>query len=307
MSNIKNLLMFVLPFMKYHLSGHVQPILAGYKITNRCNLRCSHCPYWKRSGPELGFDGVIDTMRRLRACGAKILILEGGEPLMWRDGKRSIADVVVEARKLFPCVCMTTNGTIRWDHLPLNRVWVSLDGSQEMHDSIRGAGVFDKVINNLQKCGQRKALISSTISKQNVRSLCELIVGIPHLISGLTVQFYYPYEGLPDPLYIESHERAEILDELIALKKRGYPVANSFGGLNELKKERWTCEDGLLINADPDGSVSVGCYLKNRGQADCSRCGFSAHNEMSRAFKGRLDSVLCGLTIFFGGSKQQTF
>ena len=33
--------------------------------------------------------------------GVRILIIEGGEPFLWRDGAYSLADVVDEAKKLF--------------------------------------------------------------------------------------------------------------------------------------------------------------------------------------------------------------
>ena len=64
---------------------------------------------------------------------------------MWRDGKKNIRHVIDEARKLFRCVCMTTNGTISWGSLELDRVWVSLEGPRRVHDEIRGQGVYEKV------------------------------------------------------------------------------------------------------------------------------------------------------------------
>ena len=78
-------------------------------------------------------------------------------------------------------------------------------------------------------------------------------------------------------------------------------MANSVRSLQELKLERWTCEDGLLANAEPDGTIHHGCYLKNRGIAECSFCGFAAHNEMSLAFKMKWQSVRTGMKIFFMG------
>ncbi len=86
----------------------------------------------------------------------------------------------------------------------------------------------------------------------------------------------------------------------MGLKRSGHVVANSSLSLEELKGERWTCEDRLLANAEPDGSINHGCYLKNRGNADCSLCGFTAHNEMSLAFNSRWESIRTGARIFFG-------
>ncbi len=296
---IKRLGLFALPFARRIFTGRITPMLAGYKITHRCNLKCVHCPYWKREGDELDFQGVKRTLATLRSTGAVILIIEGGEPMLWRDGPYGISDVIEEAHKLFACVCMTTNGLIGFERLNLNRVWVSLDGPERIHDSVRGAGVYSRVISNLKKVPGSRGFVSFTISAMNYEHASELIRSLQGIVEGITIQFYYPYDGLPDPLFVDVERRAALLDELIELKRQGYAVANSEASLNELKKSRWTCYDELLVNADPDGTIERGCYLKNRGPSECDRCGFTAHNEISLAFKGNIQAIGAGLKIFF--------
>ncbi len=298
-STLKCLSGFAGPFLAYNFFGRTAPVLAGYKITHQCNLRCRHCPYWKRSGREQDFQGVLATLERLRKMGVRILILEGGEPLLWRDRTKNIGHVVDAARKLFRCVCMTTNGTLDWHGLSLNRVWISLDGPPGVNDAVRGQGAFDRVWDNLDRGGEGRALVSTTINRVNADSIPDMLSLLRSHVAGVTIQFHYPYQGLPDPLFISPSERVPILDELIRLKREGLPVANSVRSLEELKQERWSCEDKLLANAEPDGTILHGCYLKNRGPSQCSLCGFSPHNEMSLAFKGRWESIATGLRIFF--------
>jgi Fe-coproporphyrin III synthase len=299
LASARSVVSFAAPFLSYHLLGTVTPVLAGYKITHKCNLTCLHCPYWKRSGPDLDFEGVVSTLRRLAGLGVRILIIEGGEPLLWRDGKKNLTDVVTVAKNLFRSVCITTNGTLSWKHLSLDRVWVSLDGPKPVHDSIRGAGVFDKVWAHLNEDCSGRAYVSTTVNTFNTDSIGDLVRLLRGLVAGVTVQFHHPYHGLPDPLFIPPAARAPLLQELIRLKRDGYPVANSFRSLQEIQQERWTCEDRLLANAEPDGSITQGCYLKNRGHAECSHCGFTAHNEMSLAFRGCLEAIRTGMRIFF--------
>ncbi len=298
------MLAFAAPFLKRAVLRTSVPVLAGFKITNRCNLRCHHCPYWKRSGPELDLNGVIQTLDRLRHMGGRILILEGGEPLLWRADGATIEDVISAARTRFRSVCITTNGTLRWGHPDLDRVWVSLDGTREVHDSLRGTGVFDKVWANLEAEGQGRAFISTTIGTHNVDSVPDMIVQLKSRVAGVTIQFYYPYDGLPDPLFISPADRAPVLDRMMQLKRDGYPVANSFASLEDMKREYWACDDKLLANAEPDGSIFHGCYLKNRAESNCARCGFSAHNEMTLAFNGGLESVATGMKIFFSDDRR---
>lgn len=298
-------LRFAAPFVRYRVWGSVTPVLAGYKITHKCNLTCLHCPYWKRKGADQGFADTIVTLDRLQSMGVRILIFEGGEPLLWRDGSRTFRDVVYEARNRFPSVCMTTNGMLPWHHLGMDRTWVSLDGPREIHDAIRGAGVFDRVWANLVSEGRGTAFVSTTVNTANMHAIPQLIAMLKGVVAGVTIQFHYPYEGLPDPLFVTPGERVPVLSELIRLKRLGYPVANSVLSLRELQQPGWTCEDGLLANAEPEGTITQGCYLKNRGKAECALCGFSAHNEMSLAFRGSAQAIFSGIKIFFADPLRQ--
>jgi len=60
----------------------------------------------------------------------------------------------------------------------------------------------------------------------------------------------------------------------------------------------WHCRDWLLANVDPDGSMHTGCYVKNRGEIDCSECGFTPVAEASGAFDLRPGSILAGWRLF---------
>lgn len=290
---------FAVPFISHALGRKFPPVLAGYKITHRCNLRCIHCPYWKRDGEEQDFDGVVATFDRLKQLGVRILIIEGGEPLLWRDRGRTLHDAVKEARKRFPSVCITTNGTLPWEGLAADRVWVSLDGPRTLHDMIRGDGVFERVMSNVERYGAGRTFVSTTVNRLNFGAIPEMLSIVRGKVQGVTIQFHYPYGGLPDELFVTLDERIALVEELIRLKKRGYPVANSVGSLLEMKQSVWACEDRLLANAEPDGTILRGCYLKNRSESVCSLCGFTAHNEITLAFQGRWESIRTGLEIFF--------
>ncbi len=291
---------FVRPFLAYKIFGRVSPVLASYKITHKCNLKCRHCPYWKRPSRDQNFREVVATLHTLRSAGVLILIIEGGEPLLWKDGGLDIRDVVWTARKFFPSVCMTTNGTLPWGDLPVNRVWVSLDGPEQMNDSLRGEGVFGAIFRNIEGSAQaHRVFVSTTINALNLDSIPELISFLRGRVAGVTIQFYYPYQGLPDPLFVGLDERRRLLNRLIEMKKHGFPIVNTERSMKQFQKSRWLCEDRLLANADPDGTISYGCYLKNRGPSVCELCGFTAHNEMSLAFHGNIASIRTGLDTFF--------
>jgi hypothetical protein len=55
----------------------------------------------------------------------------------------------------------------------------------------------------------------------------------------------------------------------------------------------------MIASVDPSGSLTQGCYVKNRGEIACEQCGFSAHTEISLAYRWRLGPLWTAYRIFF--------
>ncbi len=273
------------------------PFLASFKPTYRCNLRCQQCPFFSLGGNDLSFSMALGVLDQLHRRGNRLLIFEGGEPMLWRDGDHTIHDLVAEARQRFLCVGMTTNGTLPLE-VETDILWVSLDGFAGTHDRLRGAPVFDRVVQNIRSSRHPRLYAHLTLNSQNYAEAPELVRFLSELVKGITIQFYYPYAGSND-LFLDFGRREQVLDQMIALKKEGYPLLNSMPSLQALKRNTWRCSDWLVDNANPDGTISQGCYLRGRADIDCSRCGFSPHTEISLAYQGNLSSVLSGIKIFF--------
>ncbi|GAB4441508.1 MAG: hypothetical protein OHK0040_12760 [bacterium] len=250
--------------------------------------------------PELSYEDVKKVILKLYEMGARILIIEGGEPFMWTDRaeKKDIKDVVQFSKRYFFSVGVTTNGTFPIKDFPADVCWVSFDGMEETYKKIRG-DVFNKVVENIKQSNHKNLYANVTINKINEKELSDIVKFLSPIVKGITIQFHYPYgvEG-DDNLFIPLREREEIINRLILLKKEGYKIADSYGCLEDMKKNEWLCHDWMLVNADPDGKITMGCYLKNRGDVDCKSCGFAAHVEISKAFDLHLPSILVGKKIF---------
>ncbi|MBW2308808.1 MAG: radical SAM protein [Deltaproteobacteria bacterium] len=282
-------------YIQVRLQKQRRPILGGFKITHRCNLRCIHCPFWKRrTQRELEFNAVRDIMHQLHRMGVRILILEGGEPFLWCDGPYTIYDVVEEARRLFMSVGLTTNGTFPLD-VPASTIWVSMDGLEATHDAIRGP-TFHRVLENIRRSNHTNIYANITINRLNVHEIPDLIHFLSPLVRGCTIQFHYPYTD--DGLCVGADERRRVLDRIMDLKRRGAAVADSFRALRSLRDGGWRCHDWMLANVDPNGQVNTGCYVRHRGPIACRTCGFAAHVEISQAFELHLPSILVGARIF---------
>jgi len=281
--------------LESRLLGRRRPLLASVKLTYDCNLRCCGCPFWKMDGPSMLFDTACHTLDTLYASGVRLVIFEGGEPFLWYDGRHRLKDVVQYARKRFFSVGVTTNGTMPID-VPADNVWVSVDGLADTHNRNRGP-VFDRVMSNLSAAVDTNVLANVTVNSLNCHEIPDLVRYLDGRVSGITVQFYYPYEHTED-LSVSTEERVTVLDQLIELKRDGYPIVDSVPALRHLKCNTWRCHPWLVTNAEPDGSINQGCYLEHRTKASCDLCGFAAHVEISLAYDWNLAAIAAGSRIF---------
>lgn len=288
-------------FLSYYVQsrlGRKRPVLAGLKLTHACNLECIHCPFCKKNGASLSFSQVVDRMKTLHKWGVRILIIEGGEPFLWRDDDYDIRDVVEAARPLFFSVGVTTNGTFPIE-VNADVVWVSIDGLKETHDRIRGES-FDQALANIAASSHPRIFAHLTINTLNWQEIPELVRYLAPKVQGVTIQFHYPFDhpAEEDELFLPSEHREQVLDTLISLKKQELPVLDSYACLEALKKNTWKCQSWMIASVDPDGSMTKGCYVKNRGTIACEHCGFAAHAELSLAYSGVIEAMLVGKKIF---------
>ncbi|MEE9191224.1 MAG: radical SAM protein [Candidatus Aerophobetes bacterium] len=288
-------------YIKSRFFNIKRPLLAGLKITHLCNLKCRPCPFWRKEKVSLSFLQAKNSLKALYDFGVRLLIIEGGEPFLWRDNGRDIRDVVSEAKKFFFSVGITTNGTF-----PLQAdadiIWVSIDGLRKTHDLLRGKS-FDKIMTNIKKSTHPKIYAHTTVNKVNQEDMPEMVKFLSPRVKGLTFQFHYPYSGEQDGLMLDTEERKVILEELIMLKKDGFPIANSYACLQALKDNKWRCRPWMIASVEPDGKLTQGCYVEGRGQVSCKECGFSAHTEISLAYSGVIESIKAGKKILLSSGR----
>jgi len=301
MMPINRLSQFFSFFIRRKIFGQKIPLLASFKLTYRCNLACLACPFHLRAAEENGhmnWSLALASLEALKQLGALIVVLEGGEPLLWQDGKYNLYDLVKYAKRRFPRVAVTTNGTFPLD-VPADVLWVSLDGLKESQDRLRSQS-FDKVWSNLSASRHPRLLVHSTVNRENrhdIRPLLEKLKDIKSF-GGMTVQLFYPYGQGEASLALSDDERRDVLEDLIVMKKQGFPILNSAGSLSALIRNDWRCHDDVLINVDPDGTITRGCYVKNRGRINCRACGFSPVSEASGALDFLPGSLRAGWSIF---------
>lgn len=288
-------------YVKSRFFNIKRPLLAGLKITHLCNLKCRHCPFWKKEKASFSFLQAKNSLKALYDLGVRLVIIEGGEPFLWKDNSYDIRDVVAEAKKLFFSVGITTNGTLSLE-ANSDIIWVSIDGLKKTHDLLRGES-FDRIMANIKRSTHPKIYAHTTINKVNQGEIPEMVRFVSDKVEGLTFQFHYPYTGGNDDLMLTFGERKMVLDELIKLKKDGLPIANSYACLQALKDNKWRCHSWMIASVEPDAKLTQGCYIKGRGEVSCQKCGFSAHTEISLAYSGVIESIRAGKKIFLSSKR----
>jgi MoaA/NifB/PqqE/SkfB family radical SAM enzyme len=225
--------------------------------------------------------------------GTRIVVFEGGEPFLWQDGTHGLHDLVMYAKKRFLRVAVTTNGTYPLD-VAADVVWVSIDGLNGTHDRLR-SGSFERIWSNLKSADHPRVLVHFTMNRLNWRELDQLAEKLKHIraVKGLSVQLFYPYDQDESSLALLPDERKSALENVIRLKK-SYPIINSERCLKAMIGNNWHCQDDVLINVDPDGKLTQGCYVKSRGKVNCRECGFTPVAEASGALDLRPGSILAG-------------
>lgn len=286
-------------FLKHNLESRLfkkrKPLLAGFKITHQCNLKCRGCPFWRLKDAHISFDQALHVMDQFYEAGIRLLIFEGGEPFLWRNKHQQFSSLVREAKKRFFRTGVTTNGTLPIE-TEADIVWVSIDGLRDTHDMNRGR-TFDRILSNIETSSHPNILANVTINRLNYKEIPDLVKFLTNRVKGITIQFYYPYPETEN-LWLPAEERLKILDELIELKQAGYPLLDSVSTLRALKKNSWCCHPWLIASAEPDGRITYGCYLKNRADISCEKCGFAAHTEISKAYDWNLSAIWAGIKIF---------
>lgn len=155
-----------------------QPVTSVWEVTMGCNMRCKHCG----SSCAEPLPDELDTQEALEVCdqcadiGLRWITLSGGEPLTRKDTPL----LVKRLHERGVSVNMITNGWLLGETLAqelkdsgIATIAISIDGTEEIHDSIRREGSFardEAAFEILGRLGITTGAVT-TISKKNIDNL----------------------------------------------------------------------------------------------------------------------------------------
>ena len=166
---------------------------------------------------------------------------------------------------------LVTNGTLlesRIDEIARyidGVVYVSLDGLEKTHDTIRGvSGCFRRTIRGITaSMGKVPVTINTTIMAENLHEIEDIVKLAKELGTRISVAVSHEYcdaqTSVPTATEIGGLSR-----KLVEMSKKGYPIVNSVSYFKVLAKEKtWKCKPWSLINVGPDGNLVLPCYVRN--------------------------------------------
>jgi sulfatase maturation enzyme AslB (radical SAM superfamily) len=142
-----------------------------FQITDRCNLRCRHCYIGDGLHQDLPLEKIFKVLKEFEEIQGLRLLLSGGEPLLhphfWKINE-ILREYPFRSILLSNGILITKETSKK---LRVHEVQISLDGTKEGHESIRGEGTFEKTlqaIDNLRKANIPVS-IATMIHRRNLK------------------------------------------------------------------------------------------------------------------------------------------
>lgn len=171
-------------------------LILGYK----CNLACTHCSSSadKHGSPGYSTAEARDILGQMAEIGVVDVAFSGGEPLLRRD----LEELVGFARDHGMATGTSTNGYALSDRRAhslkragLDRLQVSLDGTREQHECVRGPGSFDRAVTAIRRSlnAGLRTHICFTAMRSNAHLLPEMIeIALELGVDGFNLSQFVP-------------------------------------------------------------------------------------------------------------------
>jgi hopanoid biosynthesis associated radical SAM protein HpnH len=194
--------------MKQRLAGiDKYPLVLMLEPLFRCNLACTGCGKIDYETPILNKRlSVAECLEAVDECGAPVVSIPGGEPLIHKGIKDIVEGIV--ARKKFVYLC--TNGLLlekkldQFTPTPYLTFSVHLDGMRKHHDkAVDQDGTFDiavAAIREAQRRGFRVNVACTLFDQMTADEAAEFFDFCTNdlKVEGITVSPGYAYERAPD-------------------------------------------------------------------------------------------------------------
>ncbi|MDQ2805111.1 MAG: adenosyl-hopene transferase HpnH [Pseudomonadota bacterium] len=221
--------------VKQHLQGRKRyPLVLMLEPLFRCNLACSGCGKIDYPAEILNQRlSVADAVQAVDECGAPVVAIAGGEPLLHREMPQMVREVLGRGKFVYLC----TNALLlekkldQFEPHPRFSWDVHLDGDRQMHDrSVSQEGVFDRAVVAIKRAKERGFRISINCTlfdgaePDRVARFFDEVMAMG--VDGIMTSPGYAYERAPDQAHFLTRRKTkelfrDILRQGRESKKRG--------------------------------------------------------------------------------------
>jgi len=214
--------------LRQRLAGRKRyPLVLMLEPLFRCNLACVGCGKIDYPDPILNQRlSVKECLDAVDECGAPMVAIPGGEPLIHKEIGQIVAGIV--ARKKFVSLCTNALLLDKKLHLfkpsPYLFFSVHLDGLKEHHDkSVSQAGVYEIAVSAIQKAkaaGFQVNVNATIFDGHAAEDIAAFLDKTAQLGVGVSISPGYAYERAPDQEhFLNRRKTKELFRRVFALGK----------------------------------------------------------------------------------------
>src|SRR3984957_11317440 len=222
--------------LRQKLSGRKRyPLVLMLEPLFQCNLACAGCGKIGHPKETLQMNIRLEAaLPAVDVCGAPMVSIPGGEPLIHKDMAHIVAAIV--ARRKFVYLC--TNAILLPKHIdeyqpsPYLTFSIHLDGNRERHDeSVCQEGVFDKAVAAIRLArskGFRVTVNCTLFSGEDPGEVAAFFDEAMSLgIEGITVSPGYSYHHAPrQDVFLGRSASKRLFREIFKRGPRAKPGEN---------------------------------------------------------------------------------
>ena len=215
--------------LKQHLAGRRQyPLVLMLEPLFRCNLACAGCGKIQYPAHVLKMNlSPEECFKAVDECGAPMVSIPGGEPLMHPEIDRIVAGLVARRKYVYLC----TNALLLKEKIHLFQpskylsFSVHVDGQREHHDfSVCKEGGFDIAIEGIREAVKRGFRVTTNTTlfdgtdPQSVRAFFDEMMALG--VEGMMLSPGYSYDKAPDQQHFLGRARTRRLFRAILSNRK---------------------------------------------------------------------------------------
>jgi len=253
------------------------PLVLMLEPLFRCNLACAGCGKIQYPGHVLKQQLSVDEcLRAVDECGAPIVSIPGGEPLLHPEIAEIVAGLIARKRYIYLC----TNALLLKQKIHLFQpskyltFSIHLDGEREQHDfSVCLEGGYDKALDGVKEALTRGFRVTTNTTlfdgadPNSVRAFFDQMMELG--IEGMMLSPGYSYEKAPDQQHFLGRDRTRRLFRAMLSNRKKRWVFNQSPLFLEflMGKRDYPCTPWGMPTFNLFGWQKP-CYLLQDGYAD---------------------------------------